>query len=117
MSNLPIATNERLAALKARAALTQEVKLWKPLAGEMIAGMIKGSGTFNHSLYGEQRTMLLEDESGTITSVILTKYLMTGLRQAGAVMGSLVVVTFHGKEISKSGHAFNRYSLEVDNGV
>jgi len=114
MNNLPSTTNQRLAALRQKAS--QSISHWKPDAGDMLAGIIKGGGTFQHPLYGEQRTMLVEQEDGTLTSVIITKYIGEGLRQQNATIGSLVCVTFHGQEKSKTGHTFNRYSLVVDNG-
>ena len=114
MQNLPATLSDRLNALKQRATQLETISNWQPSAGETIAGIISGSGTFTHPLYGEQKTMLLKDDSGLITSVILTKYLMTGLKQQGAVLGDLCAVTFHGKEKSKTGHSFNRYSLLVD---
>lgn len=58
--------------------------------------------------------MLLRDASGSVTSVILNKYLMQGLRQQNAAIGDLCAVTFHGKERGKSGHSFNRYTLLIE---
>lgn len=112
--NLPTTTTDRLNALKQRATQAQTVKHWQPIVGETIAGVIIGSGSFTHSFYGEQKTMLLKDDSGAVTSVILTKYIMTGLRQQSAGIGDLVALTFHGKEQSKAGHSFNRYTLLVE---
>lgn len=112
--NLPATLSDRLNALKQRATQSETVTNWQPSAGETIAGIISGSGTFTHSLYGQQKTMLLSDDSGQITSVILTPYLMNGLKQQGAVLGDLCAITFHGKAQSKAGHNFNKYTLLVD---
>ena len=114
IQNLPATLSDRLNALKQRATQTETVTNWQPIAGETIAGIISGSGTFTHSLYGEQKTMLLSDDNGQITSVILTQYIMQGLKQQGAGIGDLVALTFHGKGQSKTGHSFNKYTLLVD---
>jgi len=120
-TNLPATLNDRLTQLTQRANAQSLVKNWQPAAGETTAGIITGSGTFTHSLYGEQKTMLLQDASGAITSVILNKYLMQGLSQQHAAIGDLCAVTFHGKAQGKGGHSYNRYTLlieksEADNG-
>jgi len=112
--NLPATLTDRLNALRQRATQTSEIKHWQPTAGACITGIIKGSGSFHHPLYGEQKTMLLQDEKGDITSVILTRYLSQGLKLQNAAIGDLCAVTFHGKERSKTGHTFNRYSLLVE---
>lgn len=112
--NLPATLNDRLTQLTQRANTQSLVKNWQPAAGETIAGIITGSGVFTHSLYGEQKTMLLEDASGSITSVILSKYLMQGLSQQHAAIGDLCAVTFHSKEHGKNGLSFNRYTLLVE---
>jgi hypothetical protein len=93
---------------------TNKVIYWQPSAGETIAGVIQGSGTFKNSLYDEQKTMLLQDDNGSVASVDLNRYLIHSLKQNNAVLGDLVTVTFHGKEQKNNGHSFNRYTLLVD---
>lgn len=113
--NLPATTSDRLNALKERAKQTTEIKNWQPVAGETLAGVIIGSSSFNHPLYGQQKTMLLQDDSGAVTSVILTNYLMTGLKNQNAERGDLCAVTFHGQDINpKTKHRFNKYSVLID---
>jgi len=78
-TNLPATLSNRLAELTQRANTQSLVKHWQPQPNETTAGIITGSGTFTHSLYGKQKTMLLQDASGDVTSVILNKYLIARL--------------------------------------
>ena len=103
----------RLAALRNKAA-APTAQNWKPVAGETIAGEIVGHGSFTHSTYGTQTTLLLMDENGLLTSVLLNAYLRQGLGSQCAVEGDLVAITFHGKVAGKNGVQFNQYSLMVE---
>ncbi len=103
----------RLAALRNKT--TEPIaQNWKPVAGETIAGEIIGHGSFTHSTYGTQTTLLLRDENGLVTSVLLNAYLKQGLSNKFAIEGDLVAITFHGKVAGKAGAMFNHYSLAVD---
>lgn len=93
---------------------TNKVTHWQPSAGETISGVTQSSGTFNNSLYDEQKTMLLQEDNGSVVSVGLNRYLIHSLKQNNAALGDLVTVTFHGKEQKNSGRSFNRYTLFVD---
>ncbi len=93
---------------------TNKVTHWQPSAGETIAGVIQGSGTFKNSLYDEQKTMFLQDDNGSIVSVQLNRYLIHSLKQHNAALGDLATVTFHDKEQKNNGRSFNRYTLLVD---
>ncbi len=93
---------------------TNKVTYWKPSAGETITGVIQGSGTFNDSLYDEQKTMLLQGNNSSVVSVDLNRYLIHSLKQNNAALGDLVTVTFHGKEQKNNGRSFNRYTLLVE---
>ncbi len=59
---------------------TNKFTHWQPSAGETIAGVIQGSGTFKNSLYDEQKTMLLQDDNGSVVSVGLNRYLIHSLK-------------------------------------
>ncbi len=87
---------------------------WQPSAGDTIAGVIQGSGTFKNAVYDEQKTLFLQDDNGPLVGVALNRYLMHSLKQNNAAPGDLVSVTFHGKEQKNSGRSFNRYTLLVD---
>ena len=93
---------------------TKKVTYWQPSAGDTIAGIIQGSGTFHDSLYDEQKTLFLQDDSGAVVGVDLNRYLMHSLKQRNAALGDVVTVTFHGKEQKNNGRSFNRYTLLVD---
>lgn len=93
---------------------TNKVSYWRPSAGETITGVIQGSGTFKDSLYDEQKTMLLQDDNGSVVSISLNRYLIHSLKQNDAALGDLVTVTFHGKEQKNNGRSFNRYTLRVE---
>ena len=103
----------RLAALRNKAA-APTAQNWKPKAGETIAGENIGHGSFTHSTYGTQTTLILRDENGSVTSVLLNSYLKQGLGNQCAVEGDLVANTFHGKVAGKNGVQFNQYSLMVE---
>lgn len=114
MSNTQLTTlNDRLTALKARATQPPQKQNWKPTAGETIAGVLLGGETFNHPLYGLQNAILLETDGG-IVSVPASKYIQTALQNQQADKGDLCAITFHGQEISKTGHRFNRYTVLVE---
>jgi len=94
--------------------VTNKVTYWQPSAGDTIAGVIQGSGTFKDLLYDEQKTMLLQDDNGSVVSVGLNRYLIHSLKQNNAAPGDLVTISFHGKERKNNGRSFNRYTLRVD---
>lgn len=94
-------------------ATTNKAIYWQPSAGDAIAGVIQGSGTFKDAVYDEQKTLLLQDDKGSIVSVSLNRYLIHSLKQQDAALGDLVTVTFHGKEQKNNGRSFNRYTLRV----
>ena len=104
----------RLNELRQKASQHQHIEKWNPLAGEMIAGELMSWDKFIHRVYGEQVAMLLVDEAGTITSVLLNAYLKTGLKAHDVKVGDLVCVKFIGKGISKAGNPYNQYSLTVE---
>jgi len=93
---------------------TNKVTYWQPSAGETITGVIQGSGTFKDLLYDEQKTMLLQDNNGSVMSIALNRYLIHSLKQNNAAPGDLVTITFHGKEQKNNGRSFNRYTLLID---
>jgi len=93
---------------------TIKVTYWQPSAGETIAGVIQGSGALNNLLYDEQKTMVLQNDNGSVVSVGLNRYLIHSLKQHNAALGDLVTVTFHSKEQKNNGRSFNRYTLLVD---
>lgn len=90
---------------------TKKVTYWQPSAGDIIAGVIQSD---DDSLYDEQQTMMLQEDSGEVVGVDLNRYLRHSLKQHNAAVGDFVTVTFHGKEQKNSGRSFNRYTLSVD---
>lgn len=88
-----------------------KITYWQPAAGDTIAGVIQSD---DDSLYDEQQTMLLQQDSGEVAGVDLNRYLRHSLKQNNAAVGDFVTVTFHGKEQKNSGRSFNRYTLSVD---
>ncbi len=87
---------------------------WQPSAGNIIAGIIQGSGATDDLLYDEQKILFLQEDNGAAVGVVLNRYLMHSLKQHNATVGDLVTITFHGKEQKNNGRSFNRYSLAVD---
>lgn len=94
--------------------IENQTTYWQPSAGDTITGVIQGSGRFKDAVYDEQKTLLLQDDKGSIVSVGLNRYLLHSLKQQDAALGDLVTVTFHGKEQKNNGRSFNRYTLRVD---
>jgi hypothetical protein len=112
-SAAPVAIDEnRLAQLRQKAALVAAVRPWKPEEGDTLEGQIVGSRK-ESGPFGEQPQMLVQTPEGGVFSVWLTRWLMEQLRAQQATAGSLVSLTFLGKEQSKTGKTFNRYSLVV----
>jgi len=92
---------------------TNKMTYWQPSAGEKISGIIQGSGALNDLLYDEQKTMLLQDDSGAVIAVILNRYLRHSLKQNNVALGDFITVIFYGKEQKNNGRYFNRYTLKV----
>ena len=115
-NTLPANINDRMAALRAKAAQTGET--WQPIPGECLAGILigwqKAVGT-----YGENYQVLIKDETGHVTAAWLTQWLKENLRAQGADKGDLIAITFMSKKMSPAGRPYNAYSLVVDklNGV
>jgi hypothetical protein len=57
--------------------------------------------------------MLVQTPSGGVFAVWLTQWLVQQLQAQQANVGNLVSLTFHGKQQSRTGKWFNRYSLVV----
>lgn len=109
----PVAIDEtRLAQLRQKAALAAAVQPWKPEAGATLEGQIVG-GQQASGPFGEQPQMLVQTPEGGVFSVWLTRWLLQQLQAQQANVGSLVSLTFLGKEQSKTGKTFNKYSLVV----
>ena len=113
MNNTPATLNDRMNALKNRAT-QQQGEIWQPVAGETLVGVIAGSETVTHPLYGDQHQMLVRDEYGAITKVWLSKYLRDNLRSQHAEQGDLIALTFGGKRKNAQGREFNAYTVVIE---
>jgi hypothetical protein len=109
-----LAIQDRLMALKNRTEQMSEMKIWKPKEGDLIVGIMVGSGSFTHPVYGEQQTILIDTGSG-VYSIILSKYLKIALTSQGALHGDLVAIKFVRQEKGKNG-VFNRYIVTAERG-
>jgi hypothetical protein len=63
--------------------------------------------------FGDQRQMIVQTPAGDLVAVWMTVWLTAQMKSQDAERGDLVSVTFHGREIGKSGKAFNRYAVTV----
>lgn len=104
--------NQRLEQLKKQAS--KLTKQWKPNEGDGVGGVIVRWHDFVHPTFGAQQSLIIDDGySDFYHCVHLSKYLADQLVQLEAVQGDLCAITFHGKETSKAGNPFNRYSIAV----
>lgn len=108
-----MSANERMAALKQRAT-QQQGEVWQPVAGDTLIGMIIGSETTHHPIYGQQRLMLVQSEGGAIIKVWLSKWLVDNLKAQDAQQNDLIALTYGGKHRTSNGREYNAYSLIVD---
>lgn len=114
MTNTSLVTlADRMNALKNRAT-QQQGEIWSPQVGETLVGVIVGSETVSHPLYGDQYQMLVRNENGAILKVWLSKYLRDNLRSQHAEQNDLIALTFGGKKRNAQGKEFNSYSLIVE---
>ena len=113
MNNTPATLNDRMNALKNRAT-QQQGEIWQPVAGETLVGVIAGSETVAHPLYGNQYQMLIRDEHDSIVKVWLSKYLQDNMRAQRAELGDLIALTFGGKKKNAQGREFNAYTVVIE---
>ena len=79
-------------------------------AGDTLEGLIEGARKTDGP-FGVQEQVLVRTPEGGLIAVWLTKWLTQQLRANGAELGDLLSLTFHGKELGKSGAAFNRMTV------
>ena len=105
---------EQLKAMSAAHAAEQPLpSIWTHEIGKPLIGQIKGFSNFQHSRYGLQDTVIVELESGELVSAILTDYLVEGMQRQNAKINDFVLIELLGKDLSRSGNAFNKFSLQV----
>ncbi|MCC7277935.1 MAG: hypothetical protein IT487_06420 [Chromatiaceae bacterium] len=99
-----------LEQLRRKAATANQIQTWKPQPGDTLEGLIEGARKTDGP-FGVQEQVLVRTPEGGLIAVWLTKWLTQQLRANGAELGDLLSLTFHGKELGKSGAAFNRMTL------
>lgn len=112
-TNAVMASDSRMSALKQRAN-QQQGEVWQPSAGDTLIGMIIGSETTHHPLYGQQRLMLIQNENGAVVKVWLSKWLVDNLKAQDAQQNDLIALTYGGKQKNAQGREYNVYNLIVD---
>lgn len=109
----PVAIDpDRLARLQEKARLNASIEVWKPQPGDTLTGAIVGSRK-ESGPFGPQHQALIQTPGGGVVAVWLTAWLLERLRAEDAEVGSLVALTFHGQEQSRTGKRFNRMTLVV----
>jgi len=109
----PVTIDEaRLARLRQKAELTRTITTWAPAPGDSIEGAIVGSRKAQGP-FGPQVQMLVQRPDGSVVAIWLTAWLSERLRAEDAEIGSLVALTFHGQETSKTGKRYNRMTVVV----
>lgn len=99
-----------LEQLRRKAAAIASIETWKPQPGDILEGRIEGARKTDGP-FGIQEQMLVRTPAGELVAVWLGKWLVGQLRANGAELGDLISLTFHGKEVGRSGAAFNRMTL------
>jgi hypothetical protein len=112
-TNAVMASDSRMAALKQRAN-QQQGEVWQPVAGDTLFGIIAGSETTHHPIYGQQRLMLVQSDNGGIVKVWMSKWLTDNLKAQDAQLNDLIALTFGGKHKTAQGREYNAYTLIVD---
>lgn len=112
-TNVVTMSDSKMAALKQRAT-QQQGEIWQPVAGDTLFGMIVGSETTHHPIYGQQRLMLVQSENGTLIKVWLSKWLVDNLKAQDAQQNDLIALTFGGKHKTAQGREYNAYTLIVE---
>lgn len=109
------ATNmaDRFAALEAKAA-KPAAQVWQPSEGDTLIGVISGSETVQHPMYGQQLQMLITTQAGEVVKVWLNRWLRDNLRGQNAEQGDMIALRFDGKRTTTKGQSFNAYHLIVD---
>jgi hypothetical protein len=113
MTSTAVALTDRMNALKSRAS-KQQGEIWSPQVGETLVGVIAGSETVSHPLYGAQLQMLVRNEYGSITKVWMSRFLQDNLKSQKAELGDLVALTFHGKRKNARGNDYNAYTVIIE---
>lgn len=110
--NNPIAAipTGALDQLRRKAAAVASIKPWKPQPGDILEGRIEGARK-TEGPFGIQEQMIVRTPAGELVAVWLGKWLAGQLRANGAELGDLISLTFHGKEVGRSGASFNRMTL------
>ena len=101
-----------LEALRRKAALA-EVPVWKPEPGEILEGVIVGWREVDgpYGLQWQAVTQTVMD--GRMSAVWLNPWLKDELKRLGARRGDLMSLSFLGRETSRRGSAYNRYTLAI----
>jgi hypothetical protein len=114
MTNTTLTTlSDKMNALRNRAS-QQQGEIWSPQIGETLVGIISGSETVSHPLYGDQYQMLVRNENGSITKVWMSRFLQDNLKSQKAELGDLVALTFHGKRKNARGNDYNAYTVIIE---
>ncbi|MBK1619988.1 hypothetical protein CKO42_16380 [Lamprobacter modestohalophilus] len=103
---------DRLDRLRKKAELTRTITVWKPEPGDTLEGAIVGSRK-ESGPFGPQHQALIQTPDGSVVAVWLTAWLLERLRAEDAEIGSLVALTFHGQETTKTGKRYNRMTVVV----
>lgn len=93
--------------------LSSDIRFWSHNPHEPLIGTIVGFGEFDHSAYGNQKTVIVEKEDGEVVSAILTEYLQNGMAIQNGEIGDLVLIEKQGQERSKYGKTFNRFQFVI----
>ncbi len=99
-----------LEQLRRKAATANEIEIWKPQPGDTLEGQMEGARK-TEGPFGPQDQLLVRTPDGGLVAVWLSKWLTQQLRANGAELGDLLSLTFHGKQMGKTGATFNRLTL------
>jgi hypothetical protein len=110
----------RFAYLKAIAAgdtpaptLSSDIEYWDYEPNKPLIGKIVEFSQFEHTRFGNQKTIIVEREEGNLVSAILTNYLQKGMVMQNGEIGDLVLIEKLGQERSKHGNTFNKFQFVI----
>ncbi len=90
----------------------QQGEVWQPSAGDTLVGVIAGSETTHHPIYGQQRLMLVKSEGGAMVKVWMSKWLTDNLKAQDAQLNDLIAITFGGKHKTAQGARIQRLYID-----
>jgi hypothetical protein len=112
-NELAAISESQLDQLRQLARANNAITLWQSIEGEALEGQITCARRVMNPYGAEQAQLLVRTPSGDTVAVWLSPWLEKAIKGQGGKVGSLISLTFCGRETSKLGRPFNRYEVTV----